>query len=276
MSMIWKLHKSNKKITIAKLLMSFLLISGISHTASAQQNFLDYELKIKIEKGGLDQSKITITKNGSLFRVIDSKSKYNIELDFGVEYVFTVSKAGYITKSIVVDTHIPDGRDQEEFVPFESLITLFPQPEDLEITYTQPVGRIEYSNSVGDFDFDKDYAAKSIEAQKQAEAAPKPKPKPKQEPIVSNPEKVEKKVEYKTEPTPPKPVVKNIDPPPTPVVRTVVETTVQQDKLKITYRTVTINGVEFVYRKEEFSWGGVYFYKDTKNITENTYEKDTK
>ena len=30
-----------------------------------------------------------------------------------------------------------------------------------------------------------------------------------------------------------------------------------------------------VYKKEEFSWGGVYFYKSDKRITELTFEKET-
>jgi len=269
-------HTKIFKLTNCKLIVGLLLFVCLPFSVLAQKNFLDYELKISIENGDIDNVKISITKNGNPFRTIDSKKKYDLKLDLGMEYVITATKLGYITKSIVVDTRVPDGRDEEEFRPFESEIILKPQPEEEEITYTQPVGRIKYSNDTGDFDYDKDYSAKSQEMQKKADANPKKRPKEKNDSITSKSKVIEKKVEKKVESNPQKVVEKQASLTVDPVIRTVVERIVQQDKLKITYRNITINGVEIVYRKEEFSWGGVYFYKGVKNISESTYDKDTK
>ena len=269
--MILSTHTINVKRVMLKLFMCLFFFSV------SAQNTLPYRLRLSIEKGDLKSARITITKNGKSYKVIDTKAKYDLEFDLGQEYVITASKIGYITKSIVVDTKVPTGREESEFSGFESEITLQPQPsEDIEITYTQPVGRIQYSSSLGDFDFDKDYTAKALEMQKKANAKPSKKNKTVKDSIVSNPEKIEKTVEITKETNKPIEKIKPETPPLTPSTRNVVETFAQQDKLKITYRAVTINGIEIIYRKEEFSWGGVYFYKGTINIIESTFETDTK
>ncbi len=275
--MIENTHKLDRKKAITKLQMALLFMFCSIFSISAQKNFLDFRLKLTIEDGDLLHAKIAITKNGVPFRVIDSKARYDLELDIGVEYIITASKIGYITKSIVLDTRVPSGREQDEFAKFQSEISLKPQPENEEITYTQPVGRITFSNTSKDFDYDKDYSAKSQEMQKKAEAAPKPRSAPKIDSVTNARTEIPvKQREIKSPPSLPKPIIKSSDPTTGPLVKTVVERTVQQDRLKVTYRNVTINGIEFTYRKDEFSWGGVYFYKNGKNILESTFENETK
>lgn len=275
-------YKKLKSVFICIAFFSCFVLSASS------QNFLDFRLKLTVKDGNYEHAKVVITKDGKPFRIVDSKSKYDIDLDLGFEYQMTATKLGYVTKTIIVDTHVPDGRQEDDFNRFEAEIILEPQPEGAEVTYTQAVGRIAYSKQEKDFDFDKDYSARVQEMMKKAEAEPRKlppkeiekepeeKPKPEKEPFVSKPEEIKKEVTYPSAKNPVPPKEKVIPPPIPPTIRTVVERTVQQDKLKITYRTVTINGVDMVYRKEEFSWGGVYFYKENRNITEALFEKDTK
>jgi len=271
-----KYNSNSSFLKVNKMYLFALILLCINISVSlSQNNFLAFRLILSVEDGDLKGAQVSISKNGKPYRIIDSKSKVDLELDLGNEYVFTAKKTDYVTKSIVIDTNVPEGRDQEDFAEFQSEIILKPQPVDQEITYTQPVGRIAYDDKMGDFNYDKDYSAKAREMEKKAEAEPRKKKK-EEEKIVSNPEIIKKDTIIKKETN--SVVKKEIppDPPLPPVVRTVVERVVQQDKLKITYRTVTINDVAFEYRKEEFSWGGVYFYKGPKNITEATFEKDTK
>jgi hypothetical protein len=84
-----------------------------------------------------------------------------------------------------------------------------------------------------------------------------------------------KQPEYKPEPPKPKPVVKEPEKPVKPIVKNKEEKIIQEDKRKITVVTVNIDGVDYVYKKEEWNWGGLYFYKDGKNITERTFAKET-
>ncbi|MCW3083723.1 MAG: hypothetical protein JWP12_1089 [Bacteroidetes bacterium] len=269
-----------------------LFILLISFSAALAQDAPKFSIKLKfsIDHGGLENSLITITRDGKPYRVIDpNKGKYNIDLELGSEFSFTFTKPGYITKVVIVDTHVPNGREKEEFAKMVSEVSLQPQPEDQIVTYSQPVGKIKYTMARGDFDFDNDYTKTAQEMEKKAEANPTPKPKPPtpnpraettppptQTIAPSNPIPVAvKQPEYKPEPPKPKPVEVIPDPPAKPIVKNKVENVVQEDRRKITNITVTIDGVDYVYKKEEYNWGGVYFYKNGKNITESTYNKET-
>jgi hypothetical protein len=275
-----------------KLFVAFVLFI-ICIPSVAQEDAPKFAVKIKmqVESGSLENALITITKNGKTDRVIDpNKGKYSVDLDLGAEYALVFTKMGYITKTVMIDTHVPNGREKEEFAKFTATVELAKQPEDEVITYSQPVGRIKYSVPFGDFDFDKDYTATAEAMIKKAEANPTPKPKPptpapRIEPkpppppppvAPSKPIPVEvKQPEYKPEPPKPKPVVKEPETPVKPIVKNKEEKLIQEDKKRITVITVNINGVDYVYKREEYNWGGTYFYKDGKYITERTFAKET-
>lgn len=266
-----------------------LLLFSTSLSAQDAPKF-SVKLKMQVESGNLENALITITKDGKADRVIDpNKGKYNLDLDLGAEYKLVFTKMGYVTKAIIIDTHVPNGREKEDFAKFTATVELAKQPEEEIITYSQPVGRIKYSGMVGDFDFDKDYTASAEAMIKKAEANPTPKPKPpapnprpdtKPPPTTtvapSNPIPVAvKQPEYKPEPPKPKPAVVVPDVPQKPIVKNKEEKIVQEDRRKLTIVTVNIDGVDYVYRKEEYNWGGVYYYRNDRNITERTYEKET-
>lgn len=212
-----------------------------------------------------------------------------MDLELGSDFLFTFTKPGHITKQVIINTVIPNGREKEDFAKFTADVGLEMQPEDKIVTYSQPVGRIKYNGLVGDFDFDKDYTKTATESQlkdkenakpKPKEPTPNPRPEPPkpvtQELPPSKPIPVEiKQPEYTPEPPKPKPVVVEPVIDYKPAVKDKVEKIIQKDRLKITIIIVKINEVDFEYMKEEYAWGGVYYYKNGKNITERTYEKDT-
>ncbi len=269
------------------IMLLMLLSSSYLH---AQEPKLNLKVKFTITKGKLDNALITITRDGQPYRVIDpNKGKYVLDLEFGNQFIFTFTKVGYITKAVIVDTHVPKGREEEYFNEFIAEVNLEPQPEDKIITYSQPVGKIKYSNPSGDFAFDNDYTAtakEQLEKDKER-AVPKPKeptPNPRPETVKKEapplpPSKpiaaVVKQPEYKPEPEKIKKTPPVETPPSKPAVRDKEERIIQKDRVKITLVTVKIDGVEYVYKKEEYSWGGTYFYKGEKNITESAFSKDT-
>jgi hypothetical protein len=262
---------------ILRLAFSLLFMLSLAGYGQEGPKF-SVKLKMAIEDGNLEHALITITKNGKPDRVIDpSKGKYNIDLDLGAEYTLAFTKMGYISKTVIIDTHVPNGREDAEFGKFSATVELAKQPEDQVITYSQPVGRIKYSTQLGDFDYDKDYTATAEAMIKKAESNPAPKPKtPPPPPPVSKPIPVEvKQPEYKPEPPKPKPVVTATEAPVKPIVKNKVEKAIQEDRRKITVITVTIDGVDHVYRREQYAWGGLYYYKDGRNITESTFDKET-
>lgn len=281
----------NFKSSIKLILLVAFLFAKSNFSLAQKDAKFTVRFKLTIEKGDLKNALITITKNGAPFKVIDPNGgKYSVDLDLGANYLATCTKMGYISKSIILDTHIPSGREADDFAKFTATVVLSPQPEDQIVTYSQPVGKIKYSMDLLDFDYDKDYTQTALQMQKKDEEHPVPAPKPpkpnphpvsppppppppvaksKPIPIVVEQPKITHEVEK------PKPVVVV---PPTPqhkIVRTVDRKEIQEDRKKITIVTVTIDGTEFIYKKEEYKWGAVYFYKGPVFITERTFEKET-
>lgn len=268
-----------------------MMLAPSSLLFAQEPGTLHFKIKFTVDKGKLENALITITRDGAPYRVIDpNKGKYNVNLELGSAFVFVFSKPGYITKSVVVDTHVPNGREKEYFAEFIAEVNLEQQPEDKVITYSQPVGKVKYSNPAGDFDFDNDYTATAKEQQKKDIQNSVPKVKETAVPVVkapavaskpketvsSKPVPVEVKTpEYKSAPEKPKIVANEPDVPTKPVVKNKEEHIVQKDRLKITTISVNVDGIDYIYKKEEYSWGGIYFYKNERNISESTFRNET-
>jgi len=228
---------------------------------------LNVTSKLKIKDGDLKNSQITITKKGAPYKVIDpSKGAYAVDLTLGYEYEFTFTKLGYITKIILANTHVPEHREKGVFAKLVAEVELEKQPEDHSINHSLPSARIAYSDSKGDFDFEKDYDPKAEKAKKNEKNVINQKPKiisattpqNKQGPVIL------KQSENKVE-----------SPSYMPSGRNKVEKIIQEDTKKITIITITISEKDYIYRKEEYGWG-TYFYKDGKSITETTFSTETK
>jgi len=138
-------------ISVAKFFMLIIIAISVPENIFSQ-NILPFEIKLNLQEGNIKKAKISITKNGEPWKLIYSEAKCKLELDLGAEYIITAAKNGYITKSIVIDRHIPEGRNKEKFAKFISKIILQQQPEGETITYTKPVAEIIYNKNVGDFD----------------------------------------------------------------------------------------------------------------------------
>ncbi len=228
---------------------------------------LNVTLKLKIKEGDLKNSQISITKKGAPYKVIDpSKGGYAVDLNLGYEFEFTYSKLGYITKIVLVDTHVPEHRENGVFEKLVCEVELEKQPQEHSINHSLPSAKIAYSNSKGDFSFEKEYdpkAEKTREKEKNA-VSQKAKITPGTNSQNNAIPVIIKQSENKTESPSYKPAVKNRE-----------EKVIQEDNKKITIITIN-NGVkDYIYRKEEYGWG-TYFYKDNKGITENTFTNETK
>ena len=62
--------------------------------------------KLKVEDGNTSGSIIEIRKDGSLFKRIAGKDKFQIDLTFDSEFLIIFIKEGYVTKSVVFSTFL--------------------------------------------------------------------------------------------------------------------------------------------------------------------------
>ncbi|MES2590392.1 MAG: hypothetical protein V4608_00820 [Bacteroidota bacterium] len=227
------------------LVLLFLPYTGVS---AAETPKLNLAFTLKIKNGDLKNSLITIGRTNEEFIVLSPElGEDHVELPLGFEYVITFSKPGYASKSVSVDTHVPENRELREFLKQMFMIEL----EKLPGNNTEPVNRIAYSMKIGDFDFVR-VEAKTVKTP-QIAAIPESKATTSEQMNDSKTEqgKVTKrggKIKEKR--------------------------VIQEDTKKITIIIVTINDKEHTYKKEEFSWG-TYFYKNGLNITGETFTDET-
>jgi hypothetical protein len=294
MIMVKFFSKKNRfSLTFINLFITILVLSGLLCTNLYGQEVPKFNLRIKlvIKDGDMKNALITITKDGKTYKVIDPKgSNYEVDLPLNAEYKIVCTKMGYITKTLIMDSNIPSGRETEPFARFKAVVELSAQPKDEVVSYTQPVGRIQYIVDKHDFDYDKDYTQTALITEKKVDepVIPEPKPpttNPKPEPPKPEPPKpvepsnpipivIEQKQEESFKEKPKlKPVI-----PPTPekkLARNITEQIIQEDRKKITIRNVTVNENSYIYKKEEYVWGGLYCYKNGYPITINTFEHET-
>ncbi len=242
-----------------------LLLFFASTILSAQEiPVVNVTLKLKIINGDLKNSQITITKTDAPYIVIEpNKEGDAVDLPLGFEYSITFTKMGYNTKRMLVDTHVPENREKGDFERQIADVTLEKLSGKLEDNYVQMIGKIKYSMSKADFDFDKVPAAKEDKVKKNDKAILPNDPKP----ISSSPQQ--------SDPVPIPTVIDKSEPfPNTPTGRNKVVKVISEDYKKFTIITLTIDGKDIIYKKEEFGWG-TFFYKDGKRITEDTFTKET-
>lgn len=139
----------------------------LASAAFAQRTFT-ITGRVKVEGGGLENTKVVVYKNGEKDRVLTSGlGKFNLDLTLNANYVLSFEKDGFVTKKLVFDTKVPADAAANGFSPFEFAVSLFKQYDDINIVvFNQPVGMIRYEASVDDFDYDTDYT-KSIQSQLQ-------------------------------------------------------------------------------------------------------------
>ncbi len=234
---------------------SVLLICSYNIVFSQIAPKLNIALKLNIVGGDLKNSLITITKNGTPFRVVDpSKEKSDLDIPLGEEYLFTFTKIGYASKSIIVNTHVPTNRENGHFAKFISDVSLVKQDAGKETDYTPPYGKIVFSLKKDDFDF---------ENIQQKTDVPKTTPLP-----IIVMQQVPKLAPVKA--TPVSPEISK-----TRTGKTKEKKVIQEDSRKITLITIIIDGNEYIYKKEEYGWGGIYCYKNGVNISKNTFDNET-
>lgn len=253
---------STKNFNTTVLLM-FLFFAS-SALCAQEIPVVNVTLILKIINGDLKNSQISINKTNAPYIVVEpSKEGDAVDLPLGFEYTITFTKMGYTTKLMLVDTHVPENREKGDFERQISDVTLEKLSGKLEDNYVQMIGKIKYSMSKADFDFDKVSAAKDDKTKK-SDKVPllvNPKPissSPQQNVPVPTPTVVDKSGPISNKSTGKNKVVKVIS----------------EDYKKFTIITITIDGKDIIYKKEEYGWG-MFFYKEGKRITEDTFTKET-
>lgn len=139
----------------------------LTFLASAQDKGLDVTGSVKEGWKGLEGTKLTLYKNGSVDKsfTTEANGKFKFFFDVNATYMLDVSKAGYVAKKIEFNTTVPG--DAPMVWEFDFIVELFQDQSGLnKAIFSNPVAKVHYSPQHNEFDYDLDY---SMEFQKQEE-----------------------------------------------------------------------------------------------------------
>ena len=140
--------------------------------------------KVRADSRPVSACDIKISQNGSVVQTAQSKENgsFVFNLDLQKDFIISYSKSGFITKSVIFETKVP--QDQSDIIyQVEFNIDLFADVEDVSRNnaMTKPVAKYSFNPAYEDFVHDENYT-KSIQAEqdkvrKEAEALAKQKDK---------------------------------------------------------------------------------------------------
>jgi hypothetical protein len=140
-------------------LLFFFLLSGVA--MSQDQGYLELVGQVQQDGKGLEGAEIKVLKGieNADNLLTSAGGKFIFNLDLGHVYTIIFLKNGSITKSVLVDTKVPE-QYQKQIFSFKFKIDLFKAPEGQEPPKeaAPPVTKLAYSDVYEDFDYDPEYS----------------------------------------------------------------------------------------------------------------------
>ena len=138
------------------LILFSLLFFSISGIQAQRSNGLAVEGTVTVEKGSVDGAVIEIFRNGRKTGDygIGSNGRFNMELNYGYEFILIFTRRDNFPLRIAVDTNVPQSvlQSNPRFPPFPLNITLFTQIDGIDKTFSEnTVLKIFYSQQVDNF-----------------------------------------------------------------------------------------------------------------------------
>ena len=117
--------------------------------------------KVFIDNGSTDNVLVDIYSNGELVKKlsVNQDGLFRTTIDWNQIYSISFSKKGYVTKIIEFSTILPSGKNSTGIEPYNLRVRLFKTFEGVDsVFFKNPVAKIRYDQTIGDFDYDMDYS----------------------------------------------------------------------------------------------------------------------
>ncbi|MBK9639215.1 MAG: hypothetical protein IPO63_15995 [Bacteroidetes bacterium] len=210
------------------ILLIFASLEGNSQFSGGVR-YLPMPVQFVVVNGDFDQTIVYLRRGGETVGAFKGQKNMNMRLEYNAEYQLDFTKPGYITKSIHVNTTVPEERRKYGFDSYKIGVRLFKQYEGVNIViYNQPVASIKYLSELDEIGYDTDYtrsilslltqteeileqkAKDEVLAQKEAEREKKlQKPTPKEGALAPSPTVNEKNVVAIDSPIPTPPIAES-------------------------------------------------------------------
>ncbi|PKP12111.1 MAG: hypothetical protein CVU09_01040 [Bacteroidetes bacterium HGW-Bacteroidetes-4] len=144
------------------LILLLVLILSVYTTLYSQkdQGYLEVKGTVKVDREGLSGAKINLYKNGTKDKVFiaDDAGRFEFRLDLNSNYDLVFSKRGYFSKKLFFNTHVPP--EDVGIWNYKFAIELIPEIEGFNASlFNEPIGKFEFNDRMGDFDYDEVYTS---------------------------------------------------------------------------------------------------------------------
>ncbi len=139
------------------ILLVFAALEGKSQFSGGVR-YLPMPVQFVVVNGDFDQAIVYLRRGGETVGAFKGQKNMNMRLEYNAEYQLDFTKPGYITKSISVNTSVPEERRKFGFDSYKIGVRLFKQYEGVNIAiYNQPVASIKYLPELDEIGYDTDY-----------------------------------------------------------------------------------------------------------------------
>ncbi len=115
--------------------------------------------KVQTKNIPFEGVRVVVERNGIPVRVVTKDLRhFQLQLDLQQDYVVTFHRESCLSKSLHIDTHVPDQALDAAPFSFPFLVTLEPRPKGPLVRYAVPVGQIYFREEKGDFGYGTNYS----------------------------------------------------------------------------------------------------------------------
>lgn len=120
---------------------------------------LEISCSVSQKNAPMRDYQILIIENDSVYDTIfaDLSMPIYIQLDLNKSYLLEFSKPGFMERLVLIDTKVPDGKNRKKY-SYDFEIEMPFRYCDTGFYAMQPIAKIIYDASVGDFGYDMEYA----------------------------------------------------------------------------------------------------------------------
>jgi len=144
-----------------RVLLILLLIIPFTLTKaqfSGGTRYLPMPVQFVVVNGDFNEAIVYLRRGGETVSAFKGQKNMTLHLDYNADYQIDFTKPGHITKSIRVNTAVPEERRKLGFDSYKIGVRLFKQYEGVNIViYNQPVAFIKYLPEFDEIGYDTDY-----------------------------------------------------------------------------------------------------------------------
>ena len=115
--------------------------------------------KVQTKNIPFEGVRVVVERNGIPVRVVTKDLRhFQLQLDLQQDYVVTFHLESCLSKSLHIDTHVPEQALDAAPFNFPFLVTLEPRPKGPVVRYAVPVGEIYFNEEKADFGYGTNYS----------------------------------------------------------------------------------------------------------------------